>query len=85
MPAHPGAALGAPGRPGLLVGDSSLDGARHRRWEGDRHDLATLTGDLEHAVAALLAEVLDVRPALLEEPQPEQAQHHDQRQVVGVR
>jgi hypothetical protein len=72
-------------RPGLPDADGSLDGSGHRWWQRGEHDLAALAADPEDAGAVLLAEVLDVRAARLEDPQPEQTQHRHQSEVVEVR
>lgn len=51
---------------------------------GARDDLAALAAYPEDTVVVLLAEVADVRTAGFEDPQPQQAEHGDQREVVRV-
>ena len=65
-------------RPGPL--DGTADGRRQR----DEHDLAALPADPEHPVAVLLAEVIDVAAGGLEDPQAEEPEHRDEREVATV-
>jgi hypothetical protein len=44
-----------------------------------------LPNDTEDAVAVFLAKVRDVGASGLEDPQPEQAKHRDEGEVVDVR
>ena len=85
VPVHLGAGPGAQDRPALPVTDGALDGTRHRRWQRGQQHLPALAPDPEDPVAVLLAEVLNVRPGRLEDPQHEQAQHRHQSEVVEVR
>jgi len=85
VPVHSYAPQVAQDRPVSASADGAFDGALHRGRQRDEHDLAALAPHPQHAVAVLLPEVGDVRPAGLEDPQPEQAEHGDQGEVVEVR
>ncbi|HEX6338155.1 MAG TPA: hypothetical protein VFZ85_14430 [Jiangellaceae bacterium] len=56
------------------------------RW-GQRHQhyFGALADHPQHAVSVFLAQVGDVRAGGFEDPQPEQAQHRHQREVIRVR
>ena len=71
-------------RPGGPLADGAVDGAADRGWQRDEDDLVALAADPQHAVAVLLAEVVDVGAGGLEDPQAEQSEHGDQREVVRV-
>jgi hypothetical protein len=64
--------------------DRTVHGPGNRGRERDEDDLAALAADAKDAVAVFLAEVADVGAAGFEDPQPEQAEHGDQREVVRV-
>jgi len=55
-----------------------------RRRQRDQGGLAALTADLQDAVAVFLAQAGDIRAAGFEDPEAEQAEHRDQREVVAV-
>ncbi|WP_341360525.1 hypothetical protein V5H98_04950 [Georgenia sp. M64] len=61
-----------------------FDGTLHGRRERGQDDLPALPSHFRHAVAVLLAQVGDVRPAGLEDHQTEQPEHGHQREVVAV-
>ena len=82
---HPGASAAARDRPAAAAVDCAFDGSLDRWWEWGLDDLAALATDLQHAVAVFLAEVFDVRPTRLEDPQTEKAEHGDQGEVIDVR
>ena len=71
-------------RPGGPVADGAVDGAADRGRQRDEDDLVALAAHAQDAVAVLLAEVVDVGAGGLEDPQPEQAEHGDEREVVAV-
>jgi hypothetical protein len=70
--------------PVVRLGDGAFDGAANRRWRRHQHDLVALAADAQHAVAVLLAEVFDVAAGGPEDPQSEQAEHGDEREVAAV-
>jgi hypothetical protein len=51
---------------------------------GTKTILSAFAANLQDTVAVFLAEVADIRAAGFEDPQPEQAKHRDQREVVSV-
>jgi hypothetical protein len=57
----------------------------HGRGQRGKDDLAALAADPEHPVAVLLGDVFDVAAGGLEDPQAQEPQHRDQREVVSVR
>ena len=63
----------------------AVDGAGDRRWQWDENDPAALAPHAEHRVTVLLAEIVDVRARGVEDPQPEQPEQADEREVVRVR
>ena len=71
-------------RAGVSAVAGGLDGAADRGWQWDEDGFVALAADAQHPVAVLLAEVGDVRPTGFEDPQPEQAEHGDQCEVVAV-
>lgn len=81
---HPGTATCQQDRSVLACVDCSLDGSAHGRWQGDEHDLAALSAHSQHAVPVLLAQVVDVASGGLEDPQPEETEHGDQRETFGL-
>ena len=84
MAVHPGAVAGAQDWPGAAAVDGAVDSPGHGGWQRHQHYLAALPCDAEHPVAVFLAEVGDVGAGGLEDPQPEQAEHRDQGEVVEV-
>jgi hypothetical protein len=85
VPVHPPTGGVAQNRSLIAALSGVLDRTGHgRRRRRDQDGLAVLAADLQHAVAVFLAEIGDVRAAGPEDPQTEQAQHRDQREVVAV-
>jgi hypothetical protein len=72
--------IGPRGHDPSLV-DGPADGRRQRYQDA----LGALAAHAQHPVAVLFAEVADVRPGGLEDPQAQQAEHGHQREVVRVR
>ncbi len=58
--------------------------ARDGGWEGDEDDLVALAVHPQDAVAVDFAEVFEVGAGGFEDPQPQQPEHRDQGEVVGV-
>ena len=85
MPVHPGAAAVEQDRSGGPVADGAVDGAADRGRQRDEDGLVALADDAQDAVAVFFAEVVDVRAGGFEDPQAEQAEQADQREVVPVR
>jgi hypothetical protein len=84
VPVHPRSVGVAQDRTTLTALDGSVEGAGHRRRQRDQDDLAALAPHAQDAVAVFFSEVVDVGAAGFEDPQPEQAEHRDQGEVVGV-
>jgi hypothetical protein len=85
MPVHPGAAPVEQDGSASAVADGPVEGAADGRREWDEHGLAAFAGDAQDAVAVFFAEVADVQPGGFEDPQSEEAQETDQREVAPVR
>ncbi|PWR16993.1 hypothetical protein DKT69_02600 [Micromonospora sicca] len=64
--------------------DRTVHGPGQRERQRDEDDLAALATHPQDAVAVFLTEIADVRAAAFQDPQPEQAEHGDQREVVRV-
>jgi hypothetical protein len=58
--------------------DGSVDRPGHRWRQRDQDCLVALAVNLQHAVAMLLAEVVDVGSAGLEDAQAKETEHRDQ-------
>jgi hypothetical protein len=84
VPIHPEAEGVAQDRSVGAVADSAVDRSGHGWRQWDEHDFADLATDAQHAVAVLLAQVVDAGRAGLEDPQPEQAEHCEEGEVVRV-
>lgn len=84
VPVHPRFVGVAQDRTGFTALDGTVEGAGHRWWKRDEDDLAALAAHPQDAVAVFFSEVADVGAAGFEDPQPEQARHGDQGEVVGV-
>ncbi|WP_328414610.1 hypothetical protein OG470_20640 [Micromonospora sp. NBC_00389] len=80
MPVHPRSEGVAQDR----TVDRMAHGPGHGRRQRNEDDFAALAADAKDAVAVFLSEVTDVGAAGFEDPQPEQAEHGDQREVVRV-
>jgi len=84
VPVHPGPSGGQQDGSGRPFVDGPLDGSADRRGERDEGDLVALATNTQYPVAVLLAEVFDVAAGGLEDPQAQQPQHRDQREVAWV-
>ncbi|WP_406045590.1 hypothetical protein OG799_14595 [Micromonospora sp. NBC_00898] len=84
VPVHPRSEVVAEDRAVDAVVDRTVHGPGHRGWQRDEDDLAAFAAYPHDAVSVFLAEVADVGAAGVEDPQPEQAEHGDQREVVRV-
>ncbi len=82
---HPGAAAVQEDWPAGAGADSPVDGAADRWWQRDEDDLGAFAAHAQHPVAVLLAKIGDVCPAGFEDPQAQEPEHRDQREVAGVR
>jgi len=71
-------------RASIAVAGCSVDRPGHCRRERNEDDLASLASDPQNPVAVFLAEVADVGAAGFEDPQPEETEQRDQREVVRV-
>lgn len=68
----------------IPLADGAFDGSGDRGWEWSEHDLAAFAVDLQDAVAVLLTEIFDVGTTGFEDPQAQETEHGDQREVVRV-
>ena len=84
MAIHAGAVAGAQDRSCFPCVDSPVDGPAHRGWQRNQGDFAALADDAKYPVAMFLAKVGDVGVGGFEDPQPQQAEHGDQREVEDV-
>jgi hypothetical protein len=84
VPVHPLAAPVPQDRTSLAARDGAVDGSGDRGRQRDKDGLAALAVDAQHPVAVFLAEIVDVRAGGFEDPQPEQPEQADQREVVQV-
>jgi hypothetical protein len=83
--AHPGAAAVEQDRPAGAGADCPVDGAADCWWQRDQDDLGAFAARAQHPVAVLLTNIDDVSPAGFEDPQAQEPEHRDQREVAGVR
>ena len=83
MAVHPGAAAVQQDRPGLAAADGPVDRAGDRGRQRHEHDLVALADDPHHTVAVFLAEIADVQAGGFEDPQTQQTEQADQREVVA--
>jgi hypothetical protein len=67
-------------RPGATAVRGAVDGPADRRGQRDQDDLAALPADAQDPVSM----VADVRAGGFEDPQPQQAQHGHQSEVIRV-
>ncbi len=80
VPVHPRAAAVKQDR----SADTRVDGPADRCRQRDQADLGAFAAYAHDPVAVFLAEVGDVAAGGFEDPQPEQAEHGYQREVVPV-
>jgi hypothetical protein len=85
VPVHPGAASIQQDRPAGSEVYGTVDGPADCWRQRDQDDLGALAAHSQHPVAVFLAGVSDVRAGGLEDPQAQQAEHGDQREVARVR
>ena len=83
MPVQSPPVRGNEQRPFAALADGQVDRAGGARGERDGDDLAALAGDDQCPVAALEAQVLDVRPGRLGDSQPVECEQGDQRVLCG--
>jgi hypothetical protein len=69
----------------VSAGDGSVDGSDGSWWQWDEDDLVALAVHTGDAMAVFLAHVSDVGAGGFEDPQAEQPQHDNEREVVRVR
>jgi hypothetical protein len=84
MAVHPSAAGVQQDRSEDAVADRLIEGSSDRGRERDEDGLAAFAEDAEDAVAVFLSEVGDVQTGGFEDPQPEEPEQADQREVVPV-
>jgi hypothetical protein len=84
VPVHPPTEGVAQDRPSVAPADGLVKRSRHCWWQRDQNDFAPLAAHLQDAVAVFLAQIADGGAAGFEDPQPEQAQHGDQREIVRI-
>ena len=80
---HPSAA--EQDRPAGTGANRAVDGPPDRWRQRDQDGLGPFAAYAQHPVAVFFAEVVDVRSGGFEDPQPEQAEHGDKREVARVR
>jgi hypothetical protein len=84
VPVHPGTAGVEQYRAVRAVSDRLVDGSADGWRQRDKDDLGAFPAHAQHPVAVLLAQVGDVRAGGLEDPQAEQAEQGDQREVAWI-
>ncbi|WIM99812.1 hypothetical protein ACTOB_003477 [Actinoplanes oblitus] len=84
MPVYPGAAGVAQNRAVVTPFDGAVNCSGYGWRQRDENDLATFAADFEYPVSVFLTEVGDIGAAGFEDPQPEQAQHGVQCEVLDV-
>jgi len=85
VPVHPSTVGVEQDRPGGPVADRGVDRPADRRRQRDEDGLLPLANDAQDAVAVFLTEVGDVEADGFEDPQAEEPEQADQREVVPVR
>ena len=80
---HPGAVAVQQDRPTVPGAGRPVDRPAHGGWQRDQDDLGAFAAHPQHAVAVFLAQVGDVGTDGFEDPQAEQPEHGDQREVAG--
>jgi hypothetical protein len=81
---HPGAAAVEQDRAAGAGADCPVDGSPDGGRQRDQDDLGAFPAHAQHPVAVLFAEVGDVRAGGLEDPQAEQAEHGNEREVTEI-
>jgi hypothetical protein len=84
VPVHPRAEGVTQDLASVAVVDRPVDRPGHCRRERNEDDLASLASDPQNPVAVFLTEVANVRAAGFEDPQPEETEQRNQREVVRV-
>ena len=64
--------------------DGLVDGPPDGWWQRDEDDLGSLAAYAQDPVTVFFAEVGDVRAGSFEDPQIEQPEHGDQREVAAA-
>jgi hypothetical protein len=82
---HPRTAAVEQDRPAGAGADCPVDGPADPRRQRDQDDLGAFAAYAQHPVTVFLAEVGDIRAGGFEDPQPEKAEHRDERGVARVR
>jgi len=85
VPVHPGAAAVQQDRAARTGSGRLVDGPAHCGRQRHQDDLGAFAAHTQDPVTVLFADVSDVRGGGFEDPQAEQAEHGDQREVVPVR
>jgi len=84
VPVHPAAAAVEQDWSVGAVGDGPVDGPADGRRQRYQDNLGALTAHAQHPVSMLFPEVGNVCAGGLEDPQAEEAEHGDQREVVWI-
>jgi len=84
VPVHLGASAVEQYRPVGAVCGCPVDGPADCWWQRYQDDFGAFPAHAQHPVSVLLAQVGDVRAGGLEDPQAEQSEHGDQREVARI-
>ena len=84
MAVHPRAAVVEQERAAAAARDGTVDGTPDRWRQGHQDNLAAFAADPQDPVAMFFAEIAQVRAGGFEDPQAQQAEHRDQREVVRI-
>lgn len=84
VPVHPGASAVEQDRPMSAVGDGPVNGPADCWRQRNQDDFGAFPAHAQHPVAALLAQVGDVRAGGFEDPQAKKAEHGHQREVARI-
>jgi len=85
VPVHPGTAPIEQDRAAHPACDGAVNGSADRRRQRDQDDFAALAAHAKDTVPVLVAEVADAGAGGFEDPQAQQPEHGDQRDVIPVR
>ena len=85
VPVHPLSAGVEQDRPRGSVADRGIQSSADGGWQGDEGGLVALAEHSQNAVAVFVAEVGDVQPGGFEDPETEEPEQADQREVGLVR